>query len=567
MTFSKGYALIIGIGTYKYAPQLDVPITTYDAKEVAEVLRDENYCGYPPDQVTLLHDTDATCDRIMEELDRLSKQLKAEHTLFFFYSGHGMYGYGEDDSYYLTTHDSKFQGEELFQRVIDNSGVSGKKLLEVIDKIKAKQIFLFFNACHSGALASGSLDGSQTQEFKSSKALPDELSTQLGSGEGRATIAACKEDQTSSFPTEAKLTFFGNALVEGLKGKEMPDDNGYISIGNLYSYIHRQVKKSASKYSKLQEPKMVQMTVGNLLVALHNGSITYKFRQAINIFCKKIEEQKNVIYIRQIDLYKDVCSWLYRLEFECHSLMRRDVRRVSQQANYFVDIIQDIDFYKDSLKEIYIKLCDLENKNKSNVDFIIKQWCDNISDAIKELDLSFNNKDIGSFIRASWLIEAVTKDGFQKINNLSVNSIQKIIENLQLNELESMLNHRFEYEIDHKIFYCITNLMEMNKEIIYHIDKFEILTQIHESLRYNRELEDPHLSKHFVNRIKEKIELLEKHINSDANKLIDNWIRLEKEMSSESLNILATETKRCFSKVNQDLKVCVDNLLNNLVEK
>jgi hypothetical protein len=135
MSFSSGHALIIGIGTYKHEPQINVPITTYEAKEVAEVLRDEKYCGYPPDQVTLLNDSDATSDRIMKELDRLSKQLKAEHTLFFFYSGHGMHGYGEDDSYYLTTHDSMLKEDGENQGIVGDSAISGDNLKKAIENI------------------------------------------------------------------------------------------------------------------------------------------------------------------------------------------------------------------------------------------------------------------------------------------------------------------------------------------------------------------------------------------------------------------------------------------------
>jgi len=59
MPFSHGHALLIGTGSYAHAPQLNVPITAADASAVAAVLRDPQFCGYPPEQVTLLSDAAA----------------------------------------------------------------------------------------------------------------------------------------------------------------------------------------------------------------------------------------------------------------------------------------------------------------------------------------------------------------------------------------------------------------------------------------------------------------------------------------------------------------------------
>ncbi|MGQ9483061.1 hypothetical protein [Chloroflexus sp.] len=64
MPFSNGYALIIGVGSYRHEPALDVPITVADAQAVATVLRDPQCCGYPETQVTLLANADATRENV-----------------------------------------------------------------------------------------------------------------------------------------------------------------------------------------------------------------------------------------------------------------------------------------------------------------------------------------------------------------------------------------------------------------------------------------------------------------------------------------------------------------------
>jgi hypothetical protein len=51
VSFQQGYAILIGVGSHKFIPPLDVPISVADAQAVADVLRDPNYCGYPAEQV------------------------------------------------------------------------------------------------------------------------------------------------------------------------------------------------------------------------------------------------------------------------------------------------------------------------------------------------------------------------------------------------------------------------------------------------------------------------------------------------------------------------------------
>ena len=98
MAFDSGYALIIGVGTYAHIPQLNVDMVTMDAQELAKVLRDPSYCGYPADHVTLLTGAAATRDAILNGLDMLEARTAEQDTILLFYSGHGLYS---DSGYHL----------------------------------------------------------------------------------------------------------------------------------------------------------------------------------------------------------------------------------------------------------------------------------------------------------------------------------------------------------------------------------------------------------------------------------------------------------------------------------
>jgi hypothetical protein len=59
--FENGFALVIGVGR-------DLPVTVKDAEGVAGALGKEQLAGYPPDQVRLLTEGQATRSGILQAL-------------------------------------------------------------------------------------------------------------------------------------------------------------------------------------------------------------------------------------------------------------------------------------------------------------------------------------------------------------------------------------------------------------------------------------------------------------------------------------------------------------------
>ncbi|MEA5471305.1 caspase family protein, partial [Spirulina sp. 06S082] len=239
------------------------------ALEVAAVLGDRRYCGYPDRQVTVLHDGAATRQRIEAELDQIASTLTEKDTFVLFYSGHGEYG---EDGYYLTTCDTRLEGG----KVIGGSGVRETTLLEKVKAIAAKRVFLIFNACHAGEISPDSLGG---ESQSGGRNLPDRTATALlGTGEGRVIITACRESQRSLFLRKDALTFFARSLTEGLRGSGIENRRGYISIFDLYQYVFESVRGEVErKFGMLgwvQEPELtIQKGIGAMAIALHRGKI------------------------------------------------------------------------------------------------------------------------------------------------------------------------------------------------------------------------------------------------------------------------------------------------------
>ena len=294
MSFNEGRALVIGVGSHRFIPRDNVPVTAKDAQKVAEILIDEQYCGYPESQVTLLHDHLATRDGIIAALDGLAKEAAETDTVFVYYAGHGEYD--QEGQYALVSHDAKATAG----KVVTGTGVSQKELLEKLKAIRAKRVLMIFNACHSGNIAPDSL-GLGEGEALGGRALPQPTaSAMLGTGTGRIVITACGANQKSWIGTSGDLTIFTQALVNGLRGEDIVPTGGYIDVFDLYEYVFDWVTAQVKKQKQeAQEPELtVLRLVGKYPVALYAGSTNLSLS---SFSPDKPADLSALVNVRQVD--------------------------------------------------------------------------------------------------------------------------------------------------------------------------------------------------------------------------------------------------------------------------
>lgn len=268
MAFSCGYALVIGVGTYAHMSWANIPISATDAEAVKQLLSNPNLCGYPPEQVTFLHDQTSRRSDILDALDALAQKTTTEDTTLVYYCGHGEYG--TDGDYYVTTHDTE-QASGL--KVKKGTGISEGELLAKLRAIPAKRFLLLFNTCHSGELSPNLGIGTEGRSFGDIPLPPNSAEAVLSTGEGRIMIAACRPEQKSYIGT-GKLSIFTQALVDGLSGKGYVGNNaGYVSAFGLYEHIYLSVKEAAATLGQIQEPELTVLRgVGPFPVSLYRGA-------------------------------------------------------------------------------------------------------------------------------------------------------------------------------------------------------------------------------------------------------------------------------------------------------
>jgi len=274
MVFTRGHALIIGIGSYAYSPHHSISITAADAQAVAIVAQNKQFCGYPAAQVSLLHESRTTRASILAALDRLT-QTSQDATVLLFYSGRG--DYDTNGIYTLTTHDTRWQDG----RVVPGTAISQTDLLNTLCTIPAKQVLLLFNVCHARELLPTLGDEAPLID----STLPQHLvNALLSTGSGRMVITSCCEHQ-GAFIGSGTGTLFTQMLVEGLRGGgEVYNRNGYISVFDLYtqlySALHAAVQCAVPQHSRdhdrsTQNPELSMLTgAGPFAVALYRGAST-----------------------------------------------------------------------------------------------------------------------------------------------------------------------------------------------------------------------------------------------------------------------------------------------------
>lgn len=132
------YALLIGVSVYK-DERLNLDKPEKDASELKNILVSKY--TFEDSTITILFSP--TREKILEELFRLRKKVKANDNLLIFYAGHGYFDKDADQGYWWPS-DAKPNNPANW--------LSNSDLREQIKSIKSKHTLLVSDACFSGGI-------------------------------------------------------------------------------------------------------------------------------------------------------------------------------------------------------------------------------------------------------------------------------------------------------------------------------------------------------------------------------------------------------------------------------
>jgi hypothetical protein len=184
---------------------------------------------------------------------------KAEDTLLFYYSGHGIPDV--DGDIYLAS--SEIDPNAPFRR-----GFSFNDLTKMIQRSVSIRIVTVLDCCYSGAAKLSK--GHEEDAAKLGTVAIDNKANVLQQGEGKCLLAASQAAQEAYALKEGEHSIFTYYLLQGLKGNERSvDAYGNITPYSLGNFIYRSILNLPAKKRPKQKPITKVEASGDIILAYY----------------------------------------------------------------------------------------------------------------------------------------------------------------------------------------------------------------------------------------------------------------------------------------------------------
>ena len=234
------WGLIIGIETYANLPSVDY------AKKDASLVKDYfvKILGIPQENLIFLSDEKATKSAIAGNIkEHLPKNLEKDSTLYIYFAGHGGPDVDKGDAYLIP-----YDGD---MRYITQSGYKFKDFYQDISSLDIKRTYVFLNSCFSGSSARG-----EKMLLADTRPALIHVEDVAVASDKVISLTASKGGQTSNFYKEMEHGLFTYYLLSGLRGFADTNNNGWIEVGELYTYVKDKVDQRARRKGVEQTPSL-----------------------------------------------------------------------------------------------------------------------------------------------------------------------------------------------------------------------------------------------------------------------------------------------------------------------
>jgi formylglycine-generating enzyme required for sulfatase activity len=215
------WALVIGIKDYSDPKIVSLNWADKDAERVASLLPQ---LGFPPSNIRLLRNREATKQRIEETLYTDFRTMGLDDRLFIFFSGHGAtleVKSGEPEGFLLPA-DARLDGKG---QVLPHTAISMNEPRAIGSRVRAKHVLFALDACFSG-FALG--------KNPAPTAVPGALAAIIREPSVQVITAGRRGEQALE---RSGSGLFTARLLEGLRGKADAARKGFITAADLFVYV------------------------------------------------------------------------------------------------------------------------------------------------------------------------------------------------------------------------------------------------------------------------------------------------------------------------------------------
>ena len=216
--YEKSWAIVVGIDDYAKWPKLEY--ASHDAQAVADTLTGQ--CGFPPSQVIVLKNEQATRNNILAAFhDRLADDRTSRNDrVFVFFAGHGAtrkLASGRDLGYIIPV--------DSDPNAFATDAIAMSDLQNIAESMKAKHVMFVMDACYSGL--------GLTRGGPSSSAFLRENARRSA----RQMLTAGGADQQVADAGPNGHSVFTWVLLQALAGKGDLNGDGLITGTELAAYV------------------------------------------------------------------------------------------------------------------------------------------------------------------------------------------------------------------------------------------------------------------------------------------------------------------------------------------
>ncbi|MBW2663952.1 MAG: caspase family protein [Deltaproteobacteria bacterium] len=192
----------------------------------------------PSENCFALFDEQATLGEFLDLFeDRLPSLVRKGDTVYCYFAGHGVPDVGDQTSYLLP-----YDGKPSNPR---RTAYSSADLYTSLGRLKAKNVFVFLDACFSGA--SGRSKG-QKLLFEGARPGVVQIKDQILAQKNLTLFAAAKSNQISNAYQEKQHGLFTYFLLKGLGGDSVCNKEGAIRVRDLADYIETNVNTISRRF-------------------------------------------------------------------------------------------------------------------------------------------------------------------------------------------------------------------------------------------------------------------------------------------------------------------------------
>ncbi|MFH2203037.1 MAG: caspase family protein [Elusimicrobiota bacterium] len=230
----KLFAMVVGIESYQALPRADY--AEGDADAVRAHLR---ALGYPDRNIIHLTGQRATISGLKKYLEEwLPKNVKADSSLLFYFSGHGAPNPQTGEAYLIP-----WDGDAKF---LKTTAYPLKKLYAQLNATQARRILVALDACFSGA-------GGRSVLARGARPLVTTVELGQGERERLSLLAAASGDEITTTLEQERHGIFTYFFLKGLNGPGR-DGSGQVTARSLFEYLKPNVQDEARRQNRDQSP-------------------------------------------------------------------------------------------------------------------------------------------------------------------------------------------------------------------------------------------------------------------------------------------------------------------------